>query len=184
VRISIFEYSRIEEVRAHLQLGEFRIMLALDWLGEPGLIFEPLFDDELVLIVPRDHALAADPGEKLRLAELRGHAVIAHAYPRVLARVFEKADLPEELFNREQPVSVNMRNTETVFAFVEQGIGVAFVPQYMVGLLPHCDVVVRRFVETLPLQFGIYRLPGTKYTVAERAVVDLLGKHARPAANR
>lgn len=177
LRIAIFEYSRIEEVHKGLLQGEYRMMIGLNWLGDPGLVFEPLFDDELVLIVPRRHPLARSPQKPLTPEDLRGQTVIAHSYPRVLNSIFARGGIPPDIFAGERSVNIMMRNTETVSAFVEEGLGVAFVPRYHVRLLPERKVVVRRMNQRLPITCGVYRLAGTTFTAAEYAVVAMLRRH-------
>lgn len=174
VRFSISEYSRIEELHDHFMRGDFRLLIGLDWLSESGLIFESLFTDELVLIAPQDHPLAKNQRRRLEPKALTDYPMLGHAYPRVLFNVFQRSGLPADFFQREQPVNILMRNTETLVSFVEKGLGVALVPYYMVRLLAHRRVAVRRFTQPLPLRFGVYCLPETSFTAAECAVIEEL----------
>lgn len=182
LRVSIAEYSRIEELRDRLYHGDFRLLLALNTVSDSELLFDTLFEDELVLIVPQGHTLARRPREPLPPEALHGHTIIAHSYPSIFNTVFDRTGIPPEVLLRDEQCSILMRTTESVFAFVEQGAGAAFVPRYMVRLMPHRRIVMRRMTRRLPLKFGIYHLASTTFTAAEEIVVSALRKRSAKLA--
>jgi len=84
----------------------------------------PVVMDELALIVPTDHPLAAKQTVSVR--ELGAESFIAHnvasPYRERVVRTFEKYQTPLN-------ISMEMPTLEAIKRFVEQGMGVALVPR-------------------------------------------------------
>jgi DNA-binding transcriptional LysR family regulator len=84
----------------------------------------PVVMDELALIVPTDHPLAAKQTVSVR--ELGAESFIAHnvasPYRERVVRTFEKYRTPLN-------ISMEMPTLEAIKRFVEQGMGVALVPR-------------------------------------------------------
>src|SRR3984893_13202309 len=84
----------------------------------------PVVRDELTLIVPTDHPLAAKQAVSVR--ELGAESFIAHnvasPYRERVVRTFEKYRTPLN-------ISMEMPTLEAIKRFVEQGMGVALVPR-------------------------------------------------------
>jgi DNA-binding transcriptional LysR family regulator len=84
----------------------------------------PVVMDELTLIVPTDHPLAAK--QMVSVRELGAESFIAHnvasPYRERVVRTFEKYRTPLN-------ISMEMPTLEAIKRFVEQGMGVALVPR-------------------------------------------------------
>jgi len=84
----------------------------------------PILEDELVLILPPEHPLAAR--ERITLKDLGGEPFIAHnvrspARERVI-QAFRRARVPLN-------IAIELTSIETIKEFVKMGLGLAFVPR-------------------------------------------------------
>lgn len=189
------------EQSEQLHRGELRLALGTDYLEDANLLFEPLLIDELVLIVPKQHPLArasrsvnmARPrrrkgrpsgdgverpqGVGLPLAQLRGETIIAHLYVRLIEKSLRRAGISPGAIAHDFNIDTRIRNTETIVAFVARGLGVSLVPGYMMKLLPHDNIAIRRVRERLTIQFGYYHLRHATMNPAEQAFITMLREH-------
>ena len=92
--------------------------------NDPTVAAVPVLMDELALIVPPDHPLAARTIVSVR--ELGAESFIAHNVPSPyrerVVRTFEKYKTPLN-------ISMELPTLEAIKRFVEQGMGVALVPR-------------------------------------------------------
>jgi DNA-binding transcriptional LysR family regulator len=92
--------------------------------NDPTVAAVPVLMDELALIVPPDHPLAAKTIVSVR--ELGAESFIAHNVPSPyrerVTRTFEKYKTPLN-------ISMELPTLEAIKRFVEQGMGVALVPR-------------------------------------------------------
>lgn len=93
-----------------------------------GLQFQPFFRDELALVVPRDHALAAAP--QLRLADLMEQNFIVLGGPNAVStRLFNAA----AALGASIKVRLTMRSFDAACRMVAAGLGVAVLPRQAVA---------------------------------------------------
>jgi LysR family hydrogen peroxide-inducible transcriptional activator len=118
-------------------------------IRDDGLVVEPLFDEDFVLVVPADHPLAAAPGEPVGIDVLsherlllleEGHCMREHA--------LELCDLAGATERR----GFRATSLETLRQMVAAGVGMTLLPSLALGapVLPSPSVVVRPFVEPAP----------------------------------
>jgi DNA-binding transcriptional LysR family regulator len=108
-----------------------------------GLEFLPFFRDDLALVVPRDHALAA--ATQLRLADLMEQSFIVIAGANaVTTRLFNAAAaLGEDI-----KVSLAMRSFDAACRMVAAGLGVAVLPKQAIApQLAHLNLRAIAFAE-------------------------------------
>ncbi|HEX4898881.1 MAG TPA: LysR family transcriptional regulator [Pyrinomonadaceae bacterium] len=92
--------------------------------NDPSVASVPVLTDELALIVPLNHPLAAK--EVVSIRELGAESFIAHNVPspyrEKVVRTFEKYRTPLN-------ISLEMPTLEAIKRFVEGGMGVALIPK-------------------------------------------------------
>jgi DNA-binding transcriptional LysR family regulator len=103
---------------------EFEIGVVSYKPSDAAIASVAVMTDELVLIVPPDHPLAAK--DTVSIKELGAETFIAHnvasPYREKVVRTFEKYKTPLN-------ISTEMPTLEAIKRFVEQGMGVALVPR-------------------------------------------------------
>lgn len=117
------EYLLADQVYRTVMEGASDLGLVAYPEQRPGLVVEPFFEDELVLICPPEHALAARGS--ISAQELRGQGFVAF-----------DAEIPTgravDAILAEQGISVEIRmqcdNIEILKKMVEVGLGVSMVP--------------------------------------------------------
>jgi DNA-binding transcriptional LysR family regulator len=98
---------------------------------ELGLVFRPLFAEEMGLLVPARHALAK--ARRVRARDLLGHRLLLTeqgcAYREAIARSMAGAGAPVEC-------DIEIGSVSGLVAAVRQGLGVAIVPTRSARPLP------------------------------------------------
>ncbi|MGC2110309.1 MAG: LysR family transcriptional regulator [Candidatus Korobacteraceae bacterium] len=92
-------------------------------VNDKRLTVVPIHRDELVVIAPPDHPLAAR--EKATVAEVAG-------YPLLLPKVGRTRDALEEIFHEHHlkpTISMELDSSELLKRFVAVGVGVGFIPR-------------------------------------------------------
>lgn len=106
---------------------EIDLLVTPDPLYKPGLVFEPVFDYEQVLVVSRSHALAKE--KHIEPAQLSGEVLIT--YPVEIDRL--------DIYNQFlQPAGISpkrhktIETTDIMLQMVASGRGVAALPRWLV----------------------------------------------------
>jgi DNA-binding transcriptional LysR family regulator len=138
-----------------------------------ALDFEPVFSEDLVLIVPPDHPFAErlkqDKNTVVDFCELESESFIRHnrqkALRLVLDNVFQSYKLePKELFE--------VSSTRMAIEFVSGGIGVSFVPKMFALNFPRVRIIPTQ--PALTWNLGILYRKTRKLPVAEKGLIRLL----------
>lgn len=116
--------------------GRLDIALTTTQVRNRNLLFKPLFRDELVVILPRDHPLASRP--YLVARDFAEEHLIVYSVPKEELSVFQKVLIPAGV----APKQVSqLELTEAIVEMVKAGLGVsvmarwAVAPQIKAGLL-------------------------------------------------
>ncbi|MDB5989854.1 MAG: LysR family transcriptional regulator [Herbaspirillum sp.] len=106
---------------------EIDILVTPDPLRKPGLLFEPVFDYEQVLVVARDHRLAGQP--YVLPKQLSEEVLIT--YPVEIERldIYNQFLLPAGCMPKKHKV---IETTDIMLQMVENGRGVAALPRWLV----------------------------------------------------
>jgi LysR family hydrogen peroxide-inducible transcriptional activator len=112
-----------ENLLAATAAGELDIAIVALPVDDPRLEVEPLFREEILLAVPPGHALAGR--EPFTLERLRDESFVLLGDVHCLGRQVSSFCLQNEIQPR---VSCRTAQLSTALAFVESGLGVAFVP--------------------------------------------------------
>ena len=91
----------------------------------PGVCLERLVSDEVVLVVPADHAFAKR--QTVALAELRGQPLILREEGSGTRRSVEAALAMAGAHLPQEPAALILGSTQAILRAVEQGFGVGFV---------------------------------------------------------
>ena len=113
------------EVGARLLQGEVDLALTGTPLNLPGISTRALFDDELVLIAPRSHAISTR--ERVCLRDIEGEPFIWREQGSATRQVLEDALGAFAVRIRR---TLELGNTQAVVAAVEAGAGLAFVSRW------------------------------------------------------
>ncbi len=131
----------------------------------PDFAFEPLFRDEWLLLVPHDHPLAAR--KAVQIAEVVAYPLLL-PMPGSTSRIEIDAAMTEAGFSPYPEREAF--NIATLIAFVQNGMGVTFVPAIMT---PHLDLSRCRVLPLAPnpirRDVGILRLEGRHLSPAAAA---------------
>jgi len=119
-----FQFGGIGALFAH----EIDVLVTPDPLRKKGLTFEPVFDYEQVLVVPRGHALA-----KRRYvvpADLESETLITYPVERERLDVYSQFLLPAGCAPQRHSV---IETTDIMLQLVASGRGVAALPRWLVA---------------------------------------------------
>jgi LysR family hydrogen peroxide-inducible transcriptional activator len=122
VSVSVLEGNNSTLVPA-LAIGSLDLAVVNAPVDDPDLILEPLYDEELVLIVPPEHALA--DRKEIRMADLDGHPLLlgpsGTAFRSDLERAADQAGITL------QP-KVELDGLRLIASLAFEGFGAAVVP--------------------------------------------------------
>ena len=158
-----------------LEGGELDLAVVIQPIRHPALETLPLLEEELLLAVPRQHALA-NGSRRVRLTQLRDE-------PFVLLR--EGAyDLREQTLAAcrragfEPRIALDGGEMDSMLRFVAAGIGVAILPEMVVGDVDARDgpVAVRRLLPRLSRSLVVARRRDRYFSAAAREFATLLGE--------
>lgn len=159
-----------------LEAGDCDVALAFGYQGMPEpdnerFAVAPLFDDEMVVVLPDDHPAAGC--ETVGLSELSGEAWIAgcprcreHFVRSCRAAGFE----PDIAFATDDNLAVQ--------SLVVAGIGVAVMPNLVLSFLRHPRLVGRPLRPAAYRRVSAYTLPDYLNVPATAQVLDVLRKVA------
>ncbi len=127
----------------------------------------PLFDDPYLLVLPADHALAAQ--ETVALAQLTGERILVSSpWERTLRKICAEGDVTPEF-----DLSCRGTGFEALQSLVAIGHGLTFMPRLSLGWLR--EALVARPIEPAPVRHVKAALPATAYrSAASRAMLDIL----------
>lgn len=123
------------DVRQKFQFGgigalfgyEIDVLVTPDPLHKPGLVFEPVFDYEQVLVVGRDHALAGRP--HVVPEDLTDEVLITYPVAAERLDIFSRFLQPAGVGPRQHKHS---ETTDIMLQMVVSGRGVAALPRWLV----------------------------------------------------
>lgn len=151
-------------------------LIAAGSVGDRRITWRPLLEEEVILIVPRDHRFASR--ETIRLADAAGESFVS------FKRGIAMRDLSDELCGRAgfQPaITFEGEESMTVSGFVAAGLGIAIVP----SVTPPSRGVVRLRI-TAPeahRNIGVAWRTDRYLSRAARAFRDFLLQDGAPARN-
>jgi DNA-binding transcriptional LysR family regulator len=124
VALSVSDTNRVIEQVAEREL-ELGIVGAAP--RHRGVVFEPFFRDEVVLVVPPDHPFA---GKRVSLDDLRGEPLILMQEGAGVRQVIEEELRPAGVRLRDLDVRLELGLQESVKTAVAAGFGVTFISRY------------------------------------------------------
>ncbi|HEY0582489.1 MAG TPA: LysR substrate-binding domain-containing protein [Chloroflexota bacterium] len=161
-----------------LENGELDLAVVIQPIRHPVLETLPLLEEELLLAVPRQHALASGNG-RVPLAQLRHE-------PFVLLRegAYDLRDQTLTACRRagfEPQVALDGGEMDSMLRFVAAGIGVAILPEMVLADLAPVDapVAVRRLQPTLSRSLVLARRRDRYFSAAAREFTAVLEDVAR-----
>jgi DNA-binding transcriptional LysR family regulator len=169
VRLELSEHEPPESLDL-LRRGECDLVIAFSYdsgFDGPDLLRVPLFDDQLVLLLPRDHRLAAS--DKVRLDQLAGERWIAGC-PRCRGKFVQVCQ--EAGF--EPDIVCSTDDNMAIQSLVSAGLGVSLAPQLVLSFLRHPDLVAVPVEPSVTRQVAVYTWPDLLRVPAIRATVDAL----------
>lgn len=110
-----------------LQDYEIDVLVTPDPIPQPGLVFEPVFDYEQVLVVPTGHPLAAL--EHVEPEHVAREVLITYPVPTDRLDVYTRFLLPAGRLPRQHKT---IETTDIMLQMVASGRGVAALPRWLV----------------------------------------------------
>lgn len=147
------------------------VAIGLEMTGDTALVFKPLLESRLVFIHARSMRL------KTKAKCLSGKAFaempfVAYPEDNILWQRFMSAYLLPDL-----NIVVKSRFTETIMAYVQAGMGVAVVPEYLVAWSSGIwQVTSRELDKTIPVRFGYNTARDHVFSPALRVFLDRLSE--------
>ncbi|WP_076998167.1 LysR family transcriptional regulator [Variovorax sp. KK3] len=162
-----------DEVLASVKQGEAD--LALNYIGmqDPEVDFTPLLKEPYVLACPADHPLARRRSVGWEELAAYPHARVSQASRNRLFIDQALAELPP----LPRPVC-EVRHVSTLIGMVENGMGIAVVPQLTLPRQPAAVVGVRLERPAISRTIGITRRAGRSLSPAAQAFAELLMANA------
>lgn len=149
IRLEVSEHNAAEITDAvaatRIHCGILRVPVA----RPPGLAFEELLQEESLLAIPVDHALARDKGKPVELKELRGERLILVRRPGApglyanLLAACARHGIEVELAAEVERMTTNVN-------LVAAGVGLSLVPASVCGAHAHA-IVYRPFADPAKL---------------------------------
>jgi DNA-binding transcriptional LysR family regulator len=158
-----------DEVLASVKQGEADFALNYIGMQDPELEFTPLLKEPYVLAVPSDHPLARRRSVRWEELGEYPHARVSHASRNRLFIDQALAELPP----LPRPVC-EVRHVSTLIGLVENGLGVAVVPQLALPRKPASVVGVKLEQPAIGRTLAIVRRNGRTLSPAAAAFAKLL----------
>ena len=137
---------------------------------DPTLEFRPLLRGRIVAAMPKGHALAGK--DRLRWADLRDHAIIS-TWKGAGIRMVIDVDLARAR-DRLSPL-FEVQQMYTALRFVEEGLGIAPVPDFFLGPNEHERMHVAPLVEpAISVDLGAVLSRRHKMTVMAQHLLDAI----------
>ncbi len=169
VRLELSEQEPPDSLEV-LRRGECDLVIAFsydDGPEGPDLLRIPLFDDPLVLLLPRTHRLAGHP--KVDLAELARERWIAGC-PRCSGKFVEVC----RGAGFEPDIVCSTDDNMAIQGLVSAGLGVSLAPRLVLSFLRHPDLVAVPVHPAVTRRVLAYTWPDLLRVNAIRATVDAL----------
>jgi len=171
--VRLIVYARVRsEAQAMVARGEIDFGVAARAGLAPGLDFQPVLSDRLVLIVPPDHKLAQ--GQDISLEEIARYPLLmpdSHSSTRhLIEEAFERSGLKLD-------IAMELERWQVIKEFVALNQGIALVPSFSLG-----DDRSRFAVKELghpfpPLSYGIITRRGAYLTPAAHSLIEAIRTH-------
>lgn len=171
-----------DEVLASVKQGDAEFALNYIGMQDPEVEFTPLLKEPYVLACPADHPLARRRSVGWEELAAYPHARVSHDSRNRLFIDQALADMPA----LPRPVC-EVRHVSTLIGMVENGVGIAVVPQLTLPRKPASVVGVRLENPAISRPIGIIRRAGRSLSPAAQAFADLLAasaSRAMPKATR
>jgi DNA-binding transcriptional LysR family regulator len=159
VRLTV-EVGGTEAVSHRVAAGELDAGICSPPPAELGLSFEPLFVEELALLVPQDHPLAGADG--VRVEDLARHRLLLSERPCAYRRAAERT-LAERGANLRPGVeigAIEIGGLEAIKRAVCAGLGAALLPSASLEPAPRGAVARELVGVELGLPVGLVSAPG------------------------
>lgn len=163
-----------DEVLASVKQGEADFALNYIGMQDPDVEFTPLLKEPYVLACPVGHPLARRKSVNWEELAQYPHARVSQASRNRLFIDQALAELPP----LPRPVC-EVRHVSTLIGMVENGLGVAVVPQLTLPRQPSSVVGVPLEQPTIGRTIGIIRRTGRSLSPAAEAFMDLLTRASR-----
>ncbi|HEU4760376.1 MAG TPA: LysR family transcriptional regulator [Dehalococcoidia bacterium] len=176
--VRLVVYARIRsETQAMTARGEIDFGVAARAGLPPGLEFQEVLADDLLLITPWDHRLAEQ--DRAPIDEVARYPVLMpdrHSTAwHVIQETFARAGLGLE-------IAMELERWQVIKEFVAMGLGIALVPGFSLG--DDTRFAVRRVEPPFPrLSYGIIYRSGAYLSPAARSLVEAI-RSRRPDAGR
>lgn len=154
-------------IRNQLEQGEIDIGILIVTNASSHLDTVPVATRQVLVCLPQDHPLGSLP--EIPFAELREYSFIlfkedTYSRQMILEECAKYEFTPNIIFSS--------RQIETILSLVEQGIGISFLPDAIVG--KHSYIVSRPLANPLFIQAGLAWNRGRYLSNAARAFVDFV----------
>lgn len=165
-----------DEVLACVKQGDADFALNYIGMQDPEVEFTPLLKEPYVLACPAGHPLAKRRSVGWEELAAYPHARVSHDSRNRLFIDQALADMP----SLPRPVC-EVRHVSTLIGMVENGVGIAVVPQLTLPRKPAAVVGVRLENPAISRPIGIIRRAGRSLSPAAQAFADLLADSASRA---
>lgn len=166
-----------DEVLASVKSGEADFALNYTGMQDPEVEFTPLLKEPFVLACPVGHPLARRRSVGWEELANYPYALVSHASRNRVLIDQALADLTP----LPRPVC-EFRHISTLIGFVDNGLGVAIVPQLTLPRQPASIVGVRLENPTIHRTIGLIRRTGRSLSPAAAAFAHLLTQASRATA--
>jgi DNA-binding transcriptional LysR family regulator len=140
-----------DDLVARVAQGELDFAVSGHMDVAPQTSFRPLFDDELVVVLPQDHARADAP--ILRWSDLDGeNLVLAFRQSRTYEYIYDKTTSNSVAFGIEYEAA----NLFTALGMVRAGFGIAFMPRIVTQDISLEGLVAKRIENPPVRRMGLY----------------------------
>ena len=162
-----------EKIIEKVQEGIFEIGICFEPQLSHQLIFQPLFKEDFVAVVPKHHLSAQH--QKITMAELCMHPFITLQKPSIIRHVIEKYCLNNNLI---LDLKVECHQISSLSHFVAYGMGVTAIPRHFQQCI---DVEQNSILEisegNVSLEFGILYRKDFELSNMSQQFIELIGQH-------
>ena len=163
-----------EKIIEKVQEGIFEIGICFEPQLSHQLSFQPLFYEDFVALVPKDHPLTSK--QSVSMAELCGYPFITLQKPSIIRHVIEQSC---EKNNQVLDLKVECHQISSLSHFIAFGMGVSAIPRHFGQFIdPEKNVILEITDDNVRLALGILYKKETELSNLSTEFIECILKHS------
>jgi len=158
-----------DDVVQRIMNGLCEIAIIMEPHNGVGVESIPVYCEEWVAIIPKDHPLAKSPDKTVSMDQIADYDLII---PSRESRLEEIGDWFKDYTDKTPQVRCKVAHVLSAYELTRQGLGIAIFPASSENIINKKDVVIKRFVSPAPTVS--YILVWNKYRTLSHAATEFI----------